>query len=103
MVFEAIMWPLMNILANMSFLIVGVLFGMSPLIVLWWIQLTILDTIAAMHTVAIERERLYLVPYAFLYRIFFVQVVDVAKLMATIEEMLNVKMGWGKIKRTGRL
>ncbi len=103
MVFEAILWPLMNILANLMFLIVGVLFGMSPLIVLWWIQLTILDTIAAMHCVAIERERLYLVPYAILYRVFFVQIVDVAKLMATIEEMLNIKMGWGKLKRSGRL
>ncbi len=103
MVFEAIIWPLMNVLANVLFLIVALLFGMSPLIVLWWVQLTILDVIAAIHTVAIERENLMLVPLAVVYRLFFIQLVDVAKLIATIEELLNVKMGWGKIERIGRL
>ncbi len=103
MILEAVLWPLMNILANVMFLLVGILFGISPLIVMWWVQLSILDMIAAMHTVAIERERLYLVPYAFLYRVYFVQIVDFAKLAATIEEMLGVKMGWGKLKRTGNL
>lgn len=103
MVFEAIIWPLMNVLANVLFLIVALLFGMSPLIVLWWVQLTILDVIAAIHTVAIERENLLLVPLAVVYRLFFIQLVDVAKLIAIIEELLNIKMGWGKIERIGRL
>jgi len=103
MILEGIMWPLMNIMANILFIVVGILFGMSPLIVLWWVQLSILDMIAAMYTVSIEKERLYLVPYAFLYRFFFVQIVDVAKLAATIEEMLGIQMGWGKLKRSGRI
>lgn len=103
MVFEAIIWPFMNILANIMFLTVALLFGMSPLIVLWWIQLTVLDTLAAMHTIAIEKERLYLIPYAIVYRLIFIQIIDVAKLIATVEEMLNVKMGWGKLERKGRI
>lgn len=103
MIFEAIMWPFMSVLANIMFLTVAIVFGMSPLIVLWWIQLTILDTLAAMHTVAIEREKLSLVPYAILYRLFFIQIVDVTKLIATVEELLNIKMGWGKLERKGRI
>ncbi|MBT7616456.1 MAG: glycosyl transferase, partial [Calditrichaeota bacterium] len=101
MIMESILWPLMNVMANVLFLVVGILFGMSPLLVLWWVQLTILDMIAAMYTVSIEREELYHVPYALLYRVFFVQIVDVAKLAATIEEMMGIKMGWGKLERTG--
>ncbi|MBZ0264139.1 glycosyltransferase family 2 protein [bacterium] len=103
MVFEGIFWPFMNILANMMFLLVAILFGMSPLIVLWWVQLTILDTIAAMHAVAIERERLMLIPYAILYRLYFVTIVDMAKLIATFEELMGLQMSWGKVKRVGRL
>jgi hypothetical protein len=50
-----------------------------------------------------EEEDLRLVPLAILYRFFFVVTVDVAKLFATAEEFLNVKMGWGKLERAGRI
>ncbi len=103
MVFESVLWPLMNVVANLLFLLVAFIFGMSPLIVFWWVQLTILDTIAAMHTVAIERESIKLVPYAVLYRAFFIQLVDVAKLLATFEELMGVEMSWGHMERQGRL
>jgi len=53
--------------------------------------------------VAMEEEDLRLVPLAILYRFFFVVTVDVAKLFATAEEFLNVKMGWGKLERAGRI
>jgi len=65
--------------------------------------LTWLDVAAALHTVAMEEEDLRLVPLAILYRFFFVVTVDVAKLLATVEEFLNVKMGWGKLERAGRI
>lgn len=103
MIFESILWPGMNVLANLLFLIVAVLFGMSPLIVLWWVQLTILDTISAMYSVNMEKEELRLVPLAIIYRFYFIQLVDMAKLLATVEEMLGIKMSWGKIERLGRL
>ncbi|MCX7835486.1 MAG: glycosyltransferase [bacterium] len=103
MIFESVFWPGMNILANTMFLLVAILYGMSPLIVLWWVQLTVLDTIAALHSVAMEKEELRLVPFAILYRFYFIQLVDFAKLLATIEEMLGIKMSWGKVERIGRL
>jgi len=103
MIFEAILWPLMNVVANMLFLLVALLFGMSPLIVFWWVQLTMLDTLAAMHTVAIERESIILVPFAIVYRTVFIQLVDIAKLIATFEELIGVQMSWGHMERQGRL
>ena len=103
MIMESIMWPFMNVVANLLFLLVALIFGMSPLIVFWWVQLTMLDTLAAMHTVAIERESIKLVPFAIIYRAVFIQLVDVAKLIATVEELMGVQMSWGHIERQGRL
>ncbi|MDK9699755.1 MAG: glycosyltransferase family 2 protein [bacterium] len=103
MIVESVLWPGMNTMANLLFIIVAIIWGMSPLIVLWWVQLTILDTIAAMHSVAMEKEQLRLVPLAVIYRFFFIQLIDMAKLMATVEEMLGIKMSWGKLERVGRL
>jgi len=103
MIFEAVLWPLMNVTANILFLLVALIFGMSPLIVFWWVQLTMLDTLAAMHTVAIERESIKLVPFAIIYRAVFIQLVDVAKLIATFEELMGVQMSWGHMERQGRL
>jgi len=50
-----------------------------------------------------EEEDLALVPYAVIYRLFFVVLIDVAKLFATVEELFRVKMSWGKLERVGRI
>jgi hypothetical protein len=36
-------------------------------------------------------------------RFFYFPMIDVTKLMATIDELQNVEMNWGKLQRTGRL
>jgi hypothetical protein len=43
------------------------------------------------------------VPYAILYRAFFALTIDVAKLFATFEELLRLRMDWGKLERIGRI
>ena len=103
MLFEAIAWPLMNVIGNMFFSITALVVGAPIYVMYWWLLLTWLDVAAALHTVAMEEEDLRLVPLAVLYRFFFVTTVDVAKLFATVEELLNVKMGWGKLERAGRI
>jgi poly-beta-1,6-N-acetyl-D-glucosamine synthase len=103
MLFEAIAWPLMNVIGNMFFSITALIVGAPIYVMYWWLLLTWLDVAAALHTVAMEEEDLRLVPLAVLYRFFFVTTVDVAKLFATVEELLNVKMGWGKLERAGRI
>ena len=103
MLFEAILWPVMNIVGNLFFVIAALTAGAADFVVYWWILLTLLDVAAALHTVAMEEEDLSLVPYALIYRLFFVVLIDVAKLFATVEELLRVKMSWGKIERVGRI
>jgi poly-beta-1,6-N-acetyl-D-glucosamine synthase len=103
MLFEAIAWPLMNVVGNLFFSITALLAGAPVYVLYWWLLLTWLDLAAALHTVAMEEEDLRLVPLAILYRFFFIATVDVAKLFATVEELLNVKMSWGKLQRAGRI
>lgn len=101
MAFESLAWPAMNILGNIFFIAVGLLNGMTSLIVFWWFGITILDLLAAIYCIAVEKEELRLIPYALVYRLFFVLVIDVTKAMATIEEFLGIEMNWGKLERTG--
>jgi biofilm PGA synthesis N-glycosyltransferase PgaC len=103
MLFEAIAWPLMNVFGNLFFSIAALAAGSPVYVLYWWLLLTWLDLAAALHTVAMEEEDLRLVPLSILYRFFFIATVDVAKLFATVEELLNVKMGWGKLQRAGRI
>ena len=101
MAFESLAWPAMNILGNLFFIIVGLLNGMTSLIVFWWFGITVLDLLAAIYCIAVEKEELRLIPYALVYRLFFVLVIDVTKAMATIEEFLGLEMNWGKLQRAG--
>ena len=93
----------MNIFAQIFFVYVALSYNMFNSLLFWWIQLTLLDMTAALHCVLLEKERLSYVLYAVPYRVFFIQIIDVTKLLATVEELMGVKMEWGKIERKGRL
>jgi hypothetical protein len=71
------------------------------LISFWWAALTMLDLIAALYCIASEKEEIRLAFYSIIYRIFFILIVDVCKIVSLIEEFLDFKMTWGKIERTG--
>jgi cellulose synthase/poly-beta-1,6-N-acetylglucosamine synthase-like glycosyltransferase len=103
MLFEAVIWPVMNIAGNLFFVLAALAAGAADFVVYWWALLTLLDVAAALHTVAMEEEDLGLVPYAVIYRLFFVVIIDVAKLFATAEELFRVRMSWGKLERVGRI
>ncbi len=101
--FEAVVWPAMNVYGHLFFAYVAVAFGMGEMLLAWWVLLTLLDLVAALATVGMEEEQLSLVPYALIYRFFFILLVDVVKLCSTIEEALNLRMTWGKLERVGRI
>jgi cellulose synthase/poly-beta-1,6-N-acetylglucosamine synthase-like glycosyltransferase len=103
MVFEGMIWPAMNIFANVFFVLIGLHYGLTDLLVFWWAQLTILDVAAAIYCVAIEEEDLRLALYAVFYRLFFILIIDVCKVMATAEELMGREMSWGKLERKGRI
>ena len=101
MAFESLIWPIMNIFANAYFIFIALVFDMSYYLVYWWLSLTILDLIAALYCVAVEKEEARLVFYSLFYRLFFILIVDVCKTFATIEEFLGFGMTWGKLERIG--
>jgi poly-beta-1,6 N-acetyl-D-glucosamine synthase len=100
MAFEAIAWPILNVYAHLFFALVAVLFGAGELLLYWWILLTLLDLVAALLTVSMERESLVLIPFALIYRFFFILFLDVVKTFAALEELFNLGMGWEKVQRT---
>ena len=103
MLFEAVLWPVMNVLGNLLFALVALSAGAASGVIYWWVLLTMLDVAAALYAVGIEGEELRLVPYAVVYRFLFITMIDVAKLFATAEEAARVHMTWGKLERAGRI
>ncbi len=101
MFYEALLWPAMNIFANLFFIVVGLVYGMSSLIFFWWLGIALLDFMSALYCVAVEKEEFRLVPYAIIYRLVFILLIDITKAMATIEEFLGIEMEWGKLERKG--
>lgn len=100
MFYEALVWPAMNIFANLFF-IVAAFYGMSSLVFFWWVGIMLLDMMAAIYCIATEREEFRLVPYSIFYRLIFILLIDITKAMATVEEFLGISMTWGKLERSG--
>lgn len=103
MAYEALIWPVMNIAANVFFIVAAIFFGFTSLIFFWWAGLALLDLVTALYCVAAEKEEFRLVPYSLIYRMVFILIIDVSKVMSTIEEFLGIKMSWGKLERVGAL
>lgn len=97
--FEAVIWPILNVYAHLFFAIVALQFGAGELLLYWWVLLTLLDLVAAFVTVSMEEESLTLVPFALIYRFFFILFLDVVKTFAALEEAFNLGMSWEKLRR----
>lgn len=97
--FEAVVWPILNVYAHLFFALIALLFGAGELLLYWWALLTLLDLVAAFVTVSMEEESLLLVPYALMYRFFFILFLDVVKSFAALEELFNLGMSWEKLRR----
>jgi cellulose synthase/poly-beta-1,6-N-acetylglucosamine synthase-like glycosyltransferase len=103
MLFEAIFWPIASIFANIFIVWVGMVSGHSTMLIYWWIIFTVLDISASLYCVSVTKEKMSLVLYALYYRLFFINVVNIAKVLATVEEFFGVQMNWGKLERKGRI
>jgi poly-beta-1,6-N-acetyl-D-glucosamine synthase len=103
LVFESMIWPGFDVFGILFFVFVATGVGLSNLIVLWWAQLTVLDIVAALFCVALEKEDVRLALYSILYRLFFIPFLDVIKFFASLDEIFKVQMGWGKLERFGRI
>jgi hypothetical protein len=88
---------------SVFFSYVGLRYGIVIFIFYWWLQLTMLDVIAATYCVVVEEEDPALIFYAVAFRLFYITIVDVSKVFATIEEWRGTAMTWGKLQREGKL
>lgn len=103
MLFEGIMWPFSTLLGNLFFVYVAIQYGLATLLFYWWLQLTVLDIVAAAYCVVIEEEEPSLIFYAAMFRLFYINIIDISKVFATIEEWRGNTMTWGKLEREGKL
>ncbi len=103
MIFEGLIWPVMNISASLFFVWIALLYGMTKLLVMWWLLLTLLDILIAIHAILMEREDMKLALYSVFYRFFYILIIDVTKVFATLEELVGLDMSWGKLARKGRI
>lgn len=95
--------PVMNLAGIALFAFSAGTGGLSALIPLWWGQLIVLDAVVALLCIAAEREQLSLALYAVIYRLFFVPFGDVLRLFSWFDEVLSVRMMWGRLERVGRI
>ena len=103
MLFEGIIWPFSTILGNLFFMYVGAQYGLAVLLFYWWLQLTALDVVAAAYCIIIEDEEPSLIWYSIMFRLFYINIIDVSKVLASIEEWRGTTMTWGKLDREGKL
>ena len=103
MMFEGVMWPISNIIGNLFFIFVGLQYDVTFVLFFWWLQLMLLDVVAAAYCVVIEEEEPSLIFYAIVFRLFYINIIDISKVFATIEEWRGKAMTWGKLEREGKL
>lgn len=103
MLFEGILWPFSTVLGNLFFVYIGLKYGVVIFLFYWWLQLTILDIVAASYCVIVEEESPSLIMYSVGFRLFYITIIDISKVFATIEEWRGTAMTWGKLQREGKL
>jgi len=103
MLFEAIFWPIASIFANIFIIWVSLASGYGEMLLYWWVIFTILDVSASIYCVSVTKERMKLVLYSIYYRIFFINIINIAKVLASIEEFIGIEMNWGKLDRKGKI
>lgn len=103
MIIGGFLWPLATVTISLALVVCAVIFRHVPLIFVFWAQVTVFEMIVALHTVAMEKEDLRLVPYALFYTLFFILIINISKTLSSLDELLGLKMTWGKVARMGRL
>lgn len=103
MLFEAIFWPIASIFANIFIIWISLASGYGEMLLYWWLIFTILDVSASIYCVSVTKERMKLVLYSIYYRIFFINIINIAKVLASLEELSGIEMTWGKLDRKGKI
>jgi poly-beta-1,6-N-acetyl-D-glucosamine synthase len=100
---EYLALPALHIAAQLIFVLSELFFDLPALMLCWWLQLIVLECAAAAFCVALEDESPWLIAIAPAFRVFYMVVLDVARLLAAAEEFAAVGMNWDKLSRLGKL
>ena len=103
MLFEAIFWPFMQVWGDLFVIFLALTTGTSQLLLFWWILFTVLDVAGALYCLLLTKEDLGLARYAVFYRLFFITIINISKIFATLEEWFRIEMSWGTLQRKGRI
>ncbi len=103
MLFEAIFWPFIQLWGDLFIIFLALSTGMSQLLLFWWIMFSVLDVAGAIYCLLLTKEKLSLALYALIYRLVFITVINIAKILATVEEWFAIEMNWGKLERKGKI
>ena len=101
MLFEAIFWPFIDFFASILLIYISFSQGVNTMLIYWWLLFTIVDISGALYCILITNETKSLAFYAILYRLYFISVINISKIFATIEEWFQIEMSWGKLDRKG--
>jgi cellulose synthase/poly-beta-1,6-N-acetylglucosamine synthase-like glycosyltransferase len=102
MLFEGILWPIADLLTNL-FIIYQSATGVSITLLYWFMIFGSMDMLTALYCVLITGESMALVWWSIFYKLGFITLTNIFKIMATVEEFMGIEMGWGKLERKGRI
>lgn len=102
MAVDSFLVPVLSLFLLLFFCFMALAYGADEYLLLWWVQIAMFDVAVTCYSVVLDREDPGLVPNALLLR-FYAIFTDVAKLAATVEELFQVDMTWGKLKREGKI
>ena len=103
MLFEALIWPVMTGVTVFFLLALGAETALRPSALFFLVMLLALDTATSLYCLAIDEKTVgyaALVPFE---RLVFTLVLDVCRILASVEEVFGIKMSWGKLDRKGRV
>ena len=103
LMFEYLGLPALHVAAQVAFVAGGLALGVHELVAYWWLQLVVLESAVLAFCMAVEDESPWLIAISPLFRVFYLTVLDVARLLAAAEQFGRVGMSWDKVARLGRI
>jgi len=102
MALDSLLVPLVSLFMLGFFTHALLVYGSFDGLFLWWLLAALFDVAVTAYCLALDREDPRLLPDVLLYR-FYAVFSDIAKLIATAEELLRLEMNWGKLAREGKI
>jgi len=99
---ECLALPGLHVTAQLLFVTGGLWLGAHEVVIYWWLQLLVLESAVVAFCLAVEDEHPAFVLLTPVFRAFYMVALDMARLLATLEEFRGVAMGWDKVARLGR-